>query len=48
MNKTEEKIEACRKKIDKVIEEHDFDMSNEEVVRRSLEIEKEMFDKKTE
>lgn len=44
MNKTEKKIEGYRKEMDKVIEEHDFDMSNKEVVKRSLEIEKEMFD----
>lgn len=38
------KIENYRKEIDKLIEKHDFDLSNEEVVKRSLEAEKAMND----
>ncbi len=39
------KTEDCREEMDKLIKEHDFDLSNEEVVKRSLELENEMYDK---
>ena len=39
------KTEDYREEMDKVIKEHDFDLSNEEVVKHSLELENAMYDK---
>lgn len=37
-------IEEYRAELNKFIEEHDFDLSNEEVVKKTLEVEKAVYD----